>query len=550
MLFLKFLNKLNPILFSLIKWLKGQKGWFYPILLLKIFKGILSFLVKAEKFRLTTVIKSIYYFLSAFNAVLALIIVFQLTGYTLKSEVIEIFKASLKLFIPVMILEGLSGFLENQILTIKDITRKIINWALEEEKTQSKDIIINPKKIIINQDQFSLETQTDIERIEKGEYLYYEGIENKSNWKAIIFFSFLAIGASYALFPHLYHSIYFSLKDIFYPGGGGGSGDINPNLRPGNTDILPTTSDPKSLNFLKVRVDDVINANDMTNSEKFYRLGQMKELATAPSLNLNPLEKSDITNLFYDARNTLDKNILSVDQIVQTISPTGSEGSLTPTTTGSLTPTQIATTSLTPDVGQIPTQIVTDSLTPIQKTSSLNISTVLPDSNPTGFLQKAVDNIIYNDSLTYTKKHLEILKLNDAVLNPSNFNNLDTQELLKRANIISDANKMLESMKPAPINTNLTGIFTSTDLIKSNTSPVIEKLPDNIDWAKGGKLKGMFTKNTPIINYPIDIPIAHISPYTSGDVSPTNPWDPNTSGEIVLHTNELTDRLLSDIKDK
>jgi len=75
------LVRVVPYLLKYLKFLKGYKGLFLPFILIKITELLISFILKAEKVNFTRMIKIIYYFLSGFNVVLALIIIFNFTDF-------------------------------------------------------------------------------------------------------------------------------------------------------------------------------------------------------------------------------------------------------------------------------------------------------------------------------------------------------------------------------------------------------------------------------------------------------------------------------------
>ena len=55
------------------------------------------------------------------------------------------------------------------------------------------------------------------------------GESTKTSWKTVIFFTVLAIGVSYFMFPEMYHGIYNGLKDKFFPDNRGGGGNSSNN---------------------------------------------------------------------------------------------------------------------------------------------------------------------------------------------------------------------------------------------------------------------------------------------------------------------------------
>jgi len=132
-----FLKKYSNLVIRLISWLSRQKGWFYPIVLYKFFRQLLRFLIAAESLKLTQVIRYVYMAMGAFNAILALIVMSQIFGVYVPESLREFLIASLKLFIPVMILEGLSDLMEIQLEAFKDLIKRLMNWASDSTPPSS-----------------------------------------------------------------------------------------------------------------------------------------------------------------------------------------------------------------------------------------------------------------------------------------------------------------------------------------------------------------------------------------------------------------------------
>jgi hypothetical protein len=107
-------------------------------------------------------------------------------------------------------------------------------------------------------------------------------------------------------------------------------------------------------------------------------------------------------------------------------------------------------------------------------------------------------------------------------------NNNSPQEAVDFSNMFIRANNFIdyEALKPQSSLRNLSIPSISATSVNIDHSPIKENLPDSIDWAKGGKLKGMFSspKGPPVLNLPVDldIPEGHISNLPSGSTSPAD----------------------------
>jgi len=120
------LKRYSNILIKVLSWLSKQKGWLYPIVLYKFFRQLFRFIIAAESLKLTQVIKYIYIAMGAFNATLALVVLSQIFGFYVPDTIREFLIASLKLFIPVMVLEGLSDLMEIQLAAFKDLIKRLV----------------------------------------------------------------------------------------------------------------------------------------------------------------------------------------------------------------------------------------------------------------------------------------------------------------------------------------------------------------------------------------------------------------------------------------
>lgn len=413
-----FLTKLFPIgkLLLIVKWLKTQKGWVYPIVGVKIFNFFISFLLKAEKIRFIAIVKYLYYFLSAFNAVLALILITNFSDLN-NPELVKFFLTSLEVLIPVILLEGLSEYIEEMVLFFKNMIKNFIDWVYSRDKESDKSHTksdISPK--IPSQDQFSYKA-FDLELDDSGNPLIEE--EQRNSLLSIVFITIAILGLSYSLHPELFHNIYSNLKDLFFPRGGGDTGGT----------IIHHLDTP-SLTTIQHATDRVVYDNTLTNLQKINRISSLSKAILHEGHNYSPEENLDRVDL--------------LDQAVK---------------------------------------LIVSGNTTIDVTHIASSSTSLPPSNITTSLP-------HNSSSTST-----------GSLTPTN-------------NVTP-----LPSQSPSNLNLQIPVASTPADLINLDNSPVLERVPNNLDWTAkgGGRLRGMFSTSTsgtsslgttPIVenNTPIPIP--------------------------------------------
>jgi hypothetical protein len=355
-----FLTRLFPIgkLYLVVKWLKTQKGWLYPIVGVKFFSFLISFIIKTENIKFIAIIRYLYYFLSAFNVVLALIIIINFSDFT-NPELIKFFLTSLELLLPIVILEGLSEYVEEFALFFKNIIKNIIDWVYSLESIETVDR--SPK--IPSQDQFSYKA-TDLELNEYGIPCLEE--DTSLNWFAIILLTISIIGVSYSLHPELYHNIFSSLKDLFFPGRD--DGDL------GDT-INPSFHEKLSVIAVKNTTDRIVNDNNLTNLQKMNRIIAISKTILHGDNNYNSQEILDRLDLLDDAIKVLDnKNtIIDVTHITSTIS------------TGDITPTNNLLSSNSPSNLSSSTSTLTTTITnnPIPSPSNPSTTGSLTPTNNT-----------------------------------------------------------------------------------------------------------------------------------------------------------------------
>jgi hypothetical protein len=422
-----FLTRLMPIgkLISIVKWLKTQKGWFYPIVGVKFFTYLIQFLIKAESLRFMKVVRYIYYFLSAFNVVLALIIITNFSDFT-NPELIKFFITSLELLIPVIILEGLSEYIEEIALFFKNILKNFIDWVYDKEALETGDKSTkkeNTSPRIPTQDQFSYKA-SDLEFNEFGDLSTFRGEENRYlNWISIAILTFAIFGISYTLHPELYHSVYSNLKDLFFPGRGGGGDAVGGVNTP---QISPNL-------VLKNTVDRIVNDNTLSDIDKANRVNALARTVLSQVHTITPQDKLEKVGILAEA-------IRIIDDANDTISLASSSPS-------------ISANSLTPTNNTIPLPSTSASTTPT------NVTTSLPSTS--------------------------------ASTTPTN----------------------VTTSLPHP-NLQISVASTTPDLISLDHSPILERIPSDLDWAAkgGGELKEIISNlsssvTTPVAENTIPIPI-------------------------------------------
>jgi len=429
-----FLTRIFPIakIFLLIKWLKTQRGWLYPIVGVKFFNYLIKYLIIAEKIKFMAIIRYIYYFLSAFNVVLGLIIFINFSDFA-SPDLLNFFHTTLELLIPVIILNAIDLIIEDLGLSFKNIFRKFIDWIYSKE-----EIIIDKKEEITakipTQDQFSF-IASDLELDEFGFPKAELDEEQTNSWLTFALLTIAILGLSYSLHPELFHSIYSNLKDLFFPRGGEGSGDT----------YLPDHNTP-SITAVQKATDRVIYDNNLTTVQKMSRITAMSKAILHEGHNYNAEEILDRMDLLDQAVRVIESNntILDVSHITSSIST----GDLTPTPTNISLPSNSSSSS-SPSLTPTPTNISLPSNSPSTSAGSLT-----PTNNPIS----------------------------------------------------------LPSQTPSNLNLQIPVASTTPDLISLDHSPILERIPNDLDWAKGGKLKGMFSNNsssatTPIIENSTPIPI-------------------------------------------
>jgi hypothetical protein len=234
------LVKLVPYLLKLLKFLEKKKGLIYPLIFMKVINYLISFIFKAEKIGLTSIIKIVYYFLSAANLLLALIIlgVFSDPNYldmvspNMLGEIVSWLWSGLHLMIPVIILNVLDDYFAYIIEFFRLACKRFIDWVLKDSNSIipeiSKDInkSNNVKKPVDIYDPFYAKRYVDSE----DSYGFYNGVSefdfepHKIGWKDYVLFGVLVIGVTYYLYPDMYNNLYYAIKAKIYPGSGGRGG--------------------------------------------------------------------------------------------------------------------------------------------------------------------------------------------------------------------------------------------------------------------------------------------------------------------------------------
>ena len=258
----KLLGKLIPYLLVYLKYLKSFKGVFLPFVLVKITEYLISFIIKAEKVSFIKMIKYIYYFLSAVQFVIALILIFKFSDYD-----IPLFNLALeisKYLIPAIVTDIIYEMFKNLEIDLKQIFKRFINWVYSSENgievkgAKIKDKIKHTIPQGIDPFQYVLNPE-DQEYVDE----YMERTKGGISWKTVAFFVFLAIGVSYYMYPDLYHGIYQGIKDSLFPGKGGGGG---------NTGGTTSTTTANTSNGQ----DSITLTNPITTQTVFSHLDQCK----------------------------------------------------------------------------------------------------------------------------------------------------------------------------------------------------------------------------------------------------------------------------------
>jgi|SRR5882757_8092734 len=236
------LSRLIPYLLKLLKFLEKKKGLIYPLILMKVINYLISFIFKAEKIGLTSIIKIIYYFLSVANLLLALIIlgVFSHPSYlelftpNMLGEIVSWLWSGLHLMIPVIILNALDDYFSYIVEFFRLACKRFIDWVLSDSPSK-----IIPKQSDIpkdinksNRDPVDVYNPFYAKRYVDSEEYYgsYNGIPeidiepHKIGWKDYLLFGVLAVAVTYYLYPDMYNNLYYAIKGKIFPGSGGSGG--------------------------------------------------------------------------------------------------------------------------------------------------------------------------------------------------------------------------------------------------------------------------------------------------------------------------------------
>jgi hypothetical protein len=124
-------------------------------------------------------IRAIYYFLSAFNIVLALVVIFNFSDISISIPLFE----SIKLWIPIIIINAINEHIVDLGLFFKNLLRKFIDWIYNGE------IKLDPKKVKVNkqpkniQNPFNLKP-VDMEYVDVSNYFIDPDFEEstKTSW--------------------------------------------------------------------------------------------------------------------------------------------------------------------------------------------------------------------------------------------------------------------------------------------------------------------------------------------------------------------------------
>ena len=130
-----FLKFLLPFLLKLLKFLEPFKKGLFGFISWKIFNFITNIVLKAEKVRFRQMIKAIYITLSAFNFILALIILIKVTDLD-NNQIMQFIFTSLKWFLPVVILDIISDFWFEFSIHIKNLIKEFLKWVFSDSNKE------------------------------------------------------------------------------------------------------------------------------------------------------------------------------------------------------------------------------------------------------------------------------------------------------------------------------------------------------------------------------------------------------------------------------
>jgi hypothetical protein len=409
------LARLIPYLLKLLKFLEKKKGLIYPLILIKVVNYLISFIFKAEKIGLTSIIKIVYYFLSISNFLLALIVLGVFSYPNLLELVTPNFLTifitwlweGLHLMIPAIILNFLNDYFTHIVEFFRVACKRFIDWVLTDSNTNvpeiSKDInkSNNNRKPVDVYDPFYAKRYVDSEDF----YQSYNGIPeidlepHKIGWKDYVLFGVVAVAVTYYLYPDMYNNIYYALKGKIFPGGGKGSPDLGGN---NTSNYNPQYKVYKGKNFSATSIPVTSEQILRSNMEEIAFSGLTSAEKNASLLHLyNDVLKSgdiatksnQIVDIALELNNTITVNptmnpfTMDLNRLRYVINPTSNlimpldlRESLTPIATSHIPNSML---------GDIPKPESTGSITPkgVTTTPVLEIDTNVGSINPTSLPQ-------------------------------------------------------------------------------------------------------------------------------------------------------------------
>ena len=223
----KILKYFVPYLLKHLKFLEKFKKSLFIFIWIKIISFLISFIYKSEKVGFTKMIKIIYWSLSAFNVILTLIIILNVTDLD-QSQLLKLIYASLNIFIPTFILDRLSNYYIYFLEGFKQLMQELIKWVYSDNKLPNKSKMddMTPEPIY----DASILPYIGDDGVYHFKYDFEEEKSGNINWKTITLFVILALGISYYYYPDSYNQLYSNLKSLFSKDGGssGPSGSSKP----------------------------------------------------------------------------------------------------------------------------------------------------------------------------------------------------------------------------------------------------------------------------------------------------------------------------------
>ena len=510
---------MNFIILQIIKNLKSRKGVIYSIILVKFLEYVISIIIKAEKVGFNKMIKIIYYVLTVFNLLLALIMIVNFSdidfSLTIFGHMLDVFK----ILIPVMILDMITEYYVDLGLFFKKILKRFINWIYTTDVKVEPKKVINRKRVKEIIDPFS--TPIKAADIESYDYRdYYKGIEEyeasqRIGWKTVAFFTFLAVGVSYYMYPELYQAVYYAIKDRLFgdtPRGGGGAAGA---VTTGNTRVGDSTN--VSTGTWSVGTSGNAPSGSTTSVSNVVPKTTGKVLSLQEYLNSKASSSVSYAEYYTNATNAI-KNQANVSPGVSTIETNAPSSS--PLGPGSVVINKesimsgILSTPITPDTSIqdlkiIVRDIMFSDLSTTEKNSlisSLYNSAVSPSTCNTatqalsrvGFFKGDIQNIITGITENNPSLQPDTISFNNYIDPLNDFPPFDPSSFpynnpTYHPNIVTIDSSTLPSSGSVPPGSS-TGSITPRSSTGSITPTNTPKPGTGLDFMRGSKLQGLFSK--------------------------------------------------------